>query len=366
MRYIAQFSRVLVGIVFIFSGLIKLNDPVGTEIKLEEYFDVFATDFVWSAGFWHSLVPYALFISVFMCALEVILGVALLVSYRLKFTSWVLLAMVIYFAFLTFYSAYYNKVTDCGCFGETIKLKPWTSFWKDIILMFFILIILWQRKIFSQPKTGWIVGLTTVLCVVLGIYAIRHLPPYDGLPYAVGQNIQNNMKPSEALKFKYIYEKNGEKVELETMPTDTSYHFKELITLNQDAAKAKITDYNIWKDGDSTDYKAESFTGNKLMIIVPVISKVDFSNISKIRDLANSLNGSAVTVWLLSSSSDEEVNNFRHSHQLAFPQLSADIKVLKTISRSSPGIWLLKDGTVKGKWSHNDTPTKDEVLEKLK
>jgi uncharacterized membrane protein YphA (DoxX/SURF4 family) len=134
MKFLAHFSRIFVGIIFVFSGLIKLNDPVGTEIKLEEYFDVFATDFPFMAGFWHFWVPYALYLSIFLCALELVLGVCLLVQYKLKTSSWILLATVIFFGFLTFYSAYFNKVTDCGCFGETIKLKPWTSFGKDMVL----------------------------------------------------------------------------------------------------------------------------------------------------------------------------------------------------------------------------------------
>ena len=366
MKLIAHFSRLFVGIIFIFSGLIKLNDPVGTQIKLEEYFDVFATDFPFMAGFWEFWIPYALLISIFLCALELVLGVCLLVQYKLKTASWILLATVIFFGFLTFYSAYYNKVTDCGCFGETIKLKPWTSFIKDMVLLFFILIILAQRKVFADKKTGALVGASVVFSIALGVYAVKYLPPYDGLPYAVGQDIPKNMKPSAPLQFKYIYEKGGETMELDQMPTDTTYHFKEMVTLNQDEAKAKITDYNIWKEGDSTDYKAESFVGKKLMIVIPVIKKANTDHLDAIRTLAKSLEGSEVKVWLLSASNEEEVNNFRHEHQLAIPSYSSDTKVLKTIARANPSIWLLDNGIVKGKWAHSSTPDKNEILESLK
>ena len=366
MKFIAHFSRIFVGVIFIFSGLIKLNDPVGTEIKLEEYFDVFATDFPAMAGFWHFWVPYALYVSIFLCALELVLGVCLLVQYKLKTASWILLATVIFFGFLTFYSAYFNKVTDCGCFGETIKLKPWTSFWKDMVLLFFILIILWQRNIFTDKKTGMWVGMSIIFCAFLAIYAVKFLPPYDGLPYAIGQDIPKNMKPSEPLKFKYIYEKDGKSIEFNDMPTDTTFKFKQMITLNEEAAKAKITDYNIWKDGDSTDYKAESFVGKKLMIIVSVVAKASTDDMDKIRDLAKSLEGTDVKVWLLSGSPEAEVENFRHEFQLGIPALSSDTKVLKTIGRANPTLWLIKDGIVKGKWAHADVPTKEEILEVLK
>ena len=366
MKFIAQFSRFFVGIVFIFSGLIKLNDPIGTEIKLEEYFDVFATDFPSMAGFWHFFVPYSLYIAIFLCALELVLGVCLLVQYKLKTASWILLATVIFFGFLTFYSAYYNKVTDCGCFGEAIKLKPWTSFGKDMVLLFFILIILWKRAIFASNKTGLIVALATSFSLGLGTYAVRYLPPYDGLAYAVGQNIQENMKPSEKPIFKYIMEKGGQTQEFSEYPTDTTWKFKEMVQLNEDAAKAKITDYNLYRSGDSIDYKAASFVGNKLMIVAPFVAKTHTESMAEINALAKGLEKAGVTVWLVSASSDEEVNNFRHEHQLAFPALSADVKVLKTIARAYPVLWLLKDGVVKGKWSYASLPSQEEVLEDLK
>ena len=354
MKFLAHFSRIFVGVIFIFSGLIKLNDPVGTEIKLEEYFDVFATDFPFMAGFWHFWVPYALYVSIFLCALELVLGVCLLVQYKLKTASWILLATVIFFGFLTFYSAYFNKVTDCGCFGETIKLKPWTSFWKDMVLLFFILIILWQRSIFEDKKTGMWVGISIAFCAFLAIYAVKFNPPYDGLPYAVGQDIPKNMKPSEPLKFMYKYEKDGKILDLKDMPTDTTYKFKEMITLNADEAKAKIT-----------DYKAESFVGKKLIIIIPVVAKASTDDMDKIRDLIKSLEKTDVTVWLASGSASDEVENLRHEFQLGVPALSADTKVLKTIGRANPTLWLLKDGIVKGKWAHADVPTKEEIMSKF-
>ena len=133
MYLLTHVARYFVGVLFIFSGLIKLNDPVGTQIKLEEYFDVFATDIPALSGLFHGLVPLALYLSVILCVLEVVLGIALLIKYKLQSTLWVLLLLTVFFTFLTFYSAYFNRVTDCGCFGDAIKLTPWQSFSKDII-----------------------------------------------------------------------------------------------------------------------------------------------------------------------------------------------------------------------------------------
>ncbi len=138
MKHLVGFSRVFVGILFIISGFIKLNDPVGFSFKLEEYFSQGVLDLPF-------LMPYALAISIFVVIFEVVLGVFLLIGYRKKFTIWSLLLMILFFTFLTFYSAYFNKVTDCGCFGDAIKLTPWESFTKDVVLLVLILdFILWQ------------------------------------------------------------------------------------------------------------------------------------------------------------------------------------------------------------------------------
>ena len=137
MKYLTHLLRLFLGITFIISGMIKLNDPMGFSFKLEDYFapNVLGLPF---------LIPFALIFAIFVCIVEVVLGVMLLVGYQKKLTLWSLLAMLIFFGFLTFYSAYFNKVTDCGCFGDAIKFTPWQSFAKDIVLLVAALIIfLW-------------------------------------------------------------------------------------------------------------------------------------------------------------------------------------------------------------------------------
>jgi hypothetical protein len=147
MKIITQIVQFLVGGLFIFSGLIKLNDPTGMQIKLEEYFEVFAQDklqlgLAGLSGLWHFLEPYSLSLSLLLSTLEVGLGIALLLKYKPVATLWALWGTIVFFTFLTFYSAYFNKVTDCGCFGDFIKLTPWTSFTKDVILFFMKIICL--------------------------------------------------------------------------------------------------------------------------------------------------------------------------------------------------------------------------------
>ncbi|MEO9076189.1 MAG: MauE/DoxX family redox-associated membrane protein, partial [Gelidibacter sp.] len=120
MKFIVAISRIFVGILFIISGFVKLNDPLGFSYKLQEYFgtDVLNLPF---------LEPYALGIAVMVVVFEVVLGIFLLIGYKPKFTVWSLLLMIIFFTFLTFYSAYFDKVKDCGCFGDAMPLTPWQS-----------------------------------------------------------------------------------------------------------------------------------------------------------------------------------------------------------------------------------------------
>lgn len=364
MTIAARIARTVVGVIFIFSGLIKLNDPVGTQIKLEEYFEVFAQDLPFLHDFFMALIPAMLAFSVFVCAAEVVLGVALLVSWRPKLITTLLFLLVLFFTFLTFYSAYFNKVTDCGCFGDAIKLKPWTSFSKDIVLMVLILFIMGHRNRMVSRATGWLVALATVLSVGLGAYAIAFLPPLDLLPYAVGKTIPTLMKPSAPLEYEYVMEKNGETKTFAKYPTDTTYKFKEMVLLNE-AAKPKITDYRVWSDTEG-DFTEQTFVGNKLFVIIKNTKGIDAGSIPAIRELVQGLKGSVVTPYILSSVSDDEINAFKREYQLDLPVYKADATVLKTIMRANPGTWLLSNGTVRGKWHHNTTPTAEQILAVVK
>ena len=165
MRFIYTLSRYLVGLLFIFSGGIKINDPVGTQIKLQEYFEVFSSDF---STLFEILVPYALVLSVFLCTLEIVIGIALLLNYKMKFVSKITLGLIIFFTFLTFYSAYFNKVTDCGCFGDAIKLTPWESFYKDIILLILSLAIFYIYPKLKNQKGYFISKFLTIQVLEMG------------------------------------------------------------------------------------------------------------------------------------------------------------------------------------------------------
>jgi uncharacterized membrane protein YphA (DoxX/SURF4 family) len=365
-KFIDQFSRFFVGALFIFSGLIKLNDPIGTEIKMEEYFEVFAQDF---GSFFNIFIPYALAIGMIMIVLEVVLGIAVLLNYKMNITTKVLLALMVFFTFLTFYSAYFNKVTDCGCFGDAIKLTPWQSFYKDVILMFFVVHLVWYSRKYQpvlRTREGHaVIIFVTLLCFFLGIYAIRHLPFIDFRAYKIGNNIQQQMQPQEQPIIEYIFEKDGKEVRSQKFLTEAEgYKYKDSHVLNEDKTKAKITDYSV-SSVDGEDVTQQTFQGAKLLFIIYNVDFASADHMDDIRKLVKDLDGK-VEMMALTSSGAEAFEKFRHEHQFAVPYYFSDGTVLKTIVRSNPGITLWVNGTVKGMWHHNDTPTAEAVLEKIK
>ena len=374
MRILYTLSRYFVGILFIFSGAIKINDPVGTQIKLQEYFEVFSSDF---SSIFELLVPFALFISVFLCTLEIIIGLALIMNYHMNLISKLTLSLIVFFTFLTFYSAYFNKVTDCGCFGDAIKLTPWESFYKDIILLFFSLIIYYlQSKLKNQVgffylkimddkniRNGIIIFITTI-CLIVSYTAINFLPFIDFRTYKIGNNIPQMMLPSEELKYSYIMEKDGRDYEFENYPLDNTFKFKEIKLLNPEA-EPKITDYSLWNDDG--DFTNESFKGNKLFIIFHDVNKIGISNnnvsefINKVKILENGINFWVETI-IITSSDEKSIKNFKEKFDLNFKTVYGDATVLKTIIRSNPGFFLMRNGTVRGKWHFNSFPEPNEIL----
>ena len=374
MRFIYSILRYLVGSIFIFSGLIKINDPVGTQIKLEEYFGVFSTDFT---SLFELLVPFALLISIALCTLEIIIGIALLMNYKMRIVLKLLLSLIVFFTFLTFYSAYFNKVTDCGCFGDAIKLTPWESFYKDIILLVFSISIyflnknlknqvgLFYIKIFEDKvfRNGIII-VSTIICLIISFSAINFLPFIDFRVYKVGNYIPDLMNPSEELKYSYIMEKGGREYEFESYPLDESFTFKKINLLNPEA-QPKITDYSLWNE--TGDYTNESFLGNKLFIIIHDVNKMGLKG-KKLQDFISQLKilVSNINFWvepiIITSSDSKSYNDFREKYHIEIKNVYGDATVLKTIIRSNPGFFLLRNGTVTGKWHYNKFPDAKEIL----
>lgn len=350
--------RLLVGGLFIFSGLIKVNDPVGTAIKLEEYFDVFSNDI---ASFFYIFKDIALPLAVVLVVAEVVLGIMLILGVRLKFTVWALGIIIIFFTFLTFYSAYFNKVTDCGCFGDAIKLTPWESFTKDIILLVLIGVLFVFRKDLSNGGKAWAiwtVRISLVLSVAIAITAIRNLPFIDFRAYKEGVNIAVAMQPSAQLQYNYVMKKDGEEFVFDQYPNDDSYEFVEMKLVNEDALP-KISDFAVWNtDGDFTE---EILTGKKAVVLVTNMSKINMSFLDEMDAMIAGLKGTGITPLVVAASSEDEIDWLISSRAWGIEGYQGDATVIKTIMRSNPGIMLLDEGVVLKKYHFRNTPTSEEV-----
>lgn len=367
MKYIVHISRILVGVLFIISGFIKLNDPLGFSYKLEEYFgsDVLNLEF---------LIPYALGLSVLVVVIEVVLGIFLLIGYQPKFTVWSLLAMIVFFTFLTFYSAYFDKVKDCGCFGDALKLTPWESFTKDIILLVLILILFFGLKhikpIFTKLPTTVIAFLSFIVSLWFGYHVLMHLPSIDFRAYAIGKNIQKQIEiPQDAqkpiLEYTWTFNVNGVEQEFVTNGSypsvDGDYVGVETKTIDE-GYMPPIQDFSIESDDeDLTSYFLEE--DHLVLVAMYNITKAEAEGKAKLKTFTDQAIKKGYKVIGLTSSGYDEKQQLKTDYNLNFDFYLCDEKVIKTIVRSSPGIIVLNKGTVINKAHWKDI--EDIALERL-
>ncbi len=389
MAILTHISRFLVGGLFIFSGFIKANDPVGFSYKLKEYFEVFTAavkdgNFEFFTGFFEGMAHIALPLAVILCASEIILGAMLLIGYKSNLTLWLLLGQIAFFTFLTFYSACFNKVTTCGCFGDFLVLKPWTSFWKDIVLLILITLLFAGRKNIN-PLTNPLVTNTLFILALLfslgfPIYAIRNLPPLDFRAYKIGNNIKEKMKKGEGyqdavIETGFIYEnlKTGEKkhFDLKNYPWQDTLNWKWFATDNVVVKEAqsppKITDFtvNTFDGVNITDSILNDKNYSFWLIMHDInLTANNETLIAKINDFYKLATQSGYKIIALTASSAADVDKFKHTHNVLVDFAMVDGTVLKTMIRSNPGLILVKDGAVIMNWHHNNFPTFSDAKQK--
>lgn len=356
---ITQFSRIFVGVLFIISGLIKLNDPVGFSYKLAEYF----SEPVFNMPF---LEPFALGLAIFLVILEVVLGVMLLVGYRAALTIWALLLLIVFFTFLTFYSAYFDVVKDCGCFGDALHLTPWQSFTKDVVLLFFILILFINQKLikplFATPKTNFAVYASVLLCSLMAVWVLNHNPIKDFRPYKVGTNIEKGMEipegaPKSVVEMIFIYQVNG---------VDKEFTEKDLMNIPEGATfvdrKDKVISegyvppiHDFTMSKDDSDYKDEFLKEPKLVIFVTYdLTLSEPSGMKKLAKVTADAKAKGYKVIAMTASGADEIAKAKKQYNLDVDFYFCDATALKTVERANPSIVVLQNGTIIQKVHYND------------
>jgi len=370
MKIVTQISRILVGVLFIISGFIKANDTIGFSYKLVEYFEILHMPI---------FIDYAVGLAMVICIFEIIVGVALLIGAYSYLNAWLLLLMIVFFTLLTGYSAITNKVTDCGCFGDAIKLKPVESFIKDLVLLVFILFIFIGHKyikpLFNKGIETVGLGISLVVVTAFTLYTYMFLPKIDYLPYKVGNNIKTLMTypvgaERDVYEMVFIYQKDGKQIELGInelgIINDTYKFIDRKDKLVKQGFKLQIYDFKVYDRNmniEYTDSLLADTSGYKLLIIQKSIEESRKGTGEQLAALTAPWVQNGNKVWALTASSNDIVEPYRHANQLMYDYYTMDPTPLKSIVRSNPGIVLMKGNTIVKKWSSYAIPTY-EMLKK--
>lgn len=368
MKPFIYFLQILMGLTLIASGFVKIIDPIGFSYKLNEYF---------SPGVFNIplLANFSLMLSVLLATYELLIGWMLLLGMAKMFTLSNLLILISFFGTLTFYSAYFNKVTYCGCFGEVLKLRPWESFGKNVLLLFFTLCLIggkvYIKPFFSKRFRKLSLVFFVISSLFVAYHSINHLPLVDFGPYAAGKSISDQIKSAEELglkepEYENMYTLKHQKDQRVLILTDKEYLRQNLwknpywqIQVNK-TQRRKITngyeppiaDFFLKENKIDVTRKilAEPLS---LWVISATIGEIDKQGLQMIKARVPSWKELNLPTLFLSSKEPNQL--------IKLPWIAADATLLKTIVRSNPGIVLLKRGRIIKKWHWRDAPKKSEL-----
>ena len=364
MKFLNNISRLVVGIVFIFSGFVKAVDPLGSTYKFIDYFDAFSIEF---------LSFMALPLAIILSTLEFVIGFSLLFGTFKKITSWLLLLFMSFFTILTFILAIYNPVSDCGCFGDAIIMTNWQTFYKNLFLMIFTIILFYNRDKFEvswhTKKQSIFISIPVFISILISLYCFNNLPILDFRPYNIGTYIPEKMViPEGAPKAEYetvlVYEKDGVQKEfkLDNLPDTTWQWVETKNTLISEGYVPPIHDFTIETiNGD--DITETVLNDNKFtfLLIAYDLNKTNIENMKQINELALRVQECGSNFICLTSSVQSEIKEFTEKTNATFSFYNTDEITLKTIVRSNPGLVLLKKGRIIGKWHYRNIPKTEEI-----
>lgn len=368
MKVVQFIARITIGLTFVFSGFVKGIDPWGSAYKFTDYFNAMGLDWlVWAAFPLGVLLAFA----------EFAIGVAFLFNVFITFFSWLALLFMAFFLPLTLWIAIKNPVTDCGCFGDAFLISNWETFYKNVVLMIFALIVFFNPKE-MKGKTSKTVGYSLfsasmVAYIVLAINSYNHLPMLDFRPYKVGVNLPESMQiPEDAPKEEYkniFYYKNKETGKIKEF-TEENYPWQDTVsweyedmksTLVQKGYIPPIHDFIIESaDGDNV---IDFFIHDENYVFMLIAYNLEKSNLEqqdKINELADWAMTNGMSFICLTSTLLDKAQDFAEETGAPYEFFNCDEITLKTIIRSNPGLVVIKGGTIMGKWHYNDIPSPKE------
>jgi hypothetical protein len=376
MKIIRIISRLILGVVFIFSGFVKGIDPLGLSYKFTDYFVAFDIEI---------LSSLALPLSFILSFLEFAIGAALLFGAFKKLSSQLVLIFMGFFAPLTLYIALTNPVTDCGCFGDALIITNWETFYKNIVLLL-MAIIVFKGTIKSKQynttsvKTSKSMFLLTVIGYAIAVtWSLNHLPIIDFRPYKIGKNIKEGMStpenaPQDVYRNIYFY-KNTKTGKIEKFD-DNNFPWQDTLNWKFDSMDDPILvskgytppihDFFMeTMDGDDVaDYYLEN--ENYTFIVVAYdLEKSNKKNQERLNNLAKWSFSEGYYFTCLTSSNEGVQNSFISNTGAPYQFLTGDKITLKTIIRSNPGLLLIKNGTILEKWHYNDIPIVSEISDNI-
>jgi uncharacterized membrane protein YphA (DoxX/SURF4 family) len=370
MKKLVKFSQILVGVLFIFSGFVKADDPTGFTIKLQEYFAADALNMPWMDKF-----SFALAFTIPI--IEMTLGFMILFGARKKLTLTLLVLMELFFTFLTWYTAHYNKVLECGCFGDAIPMTSWQSFWKNIVLMVFVIILIIGAKnikpVFKSGTENILVIIFLAGSTFFSYYCYNYLPVIDFRPYKVGTDIKKNMQGTpDVEKFFYTLKnkKSGETKEFDKFPDNYQNYWTFVGSRTETIKKGiepKIKDFAISSPAgsDVTD-SIISVPGYHFLLISESVmdANKDESTVKKINELAANCLKNHIGFICLTASDESGTSDYQKQYNPPYQFYGTDGTVLKTMIRSNPGLILIKGGVVIAMWHYHSIPTFADVTSK--
>lgn len=373
MKLMLTLIRYVVGILFIFSGLVKANDPLGLSYKMQEFFEVWGM---------HGMNDYTLAFSILMIAFEIIAGVAVIIGWQMRLFSWLLLLLIIFFTFLTGYALFSGKIKSCGCFGDCIPLSSGQSFVKDLVLLVLILVLFMYRNSIKTAmdtrKSILLLGLTTIFSFGFQWYVLRHLPVVDCLPYKKGKNIAEQMKiPAGAIPdstvITFVYNKNGTEVEFtaDQFPEDfdeSVYQFVKRYDklVRKGNAEPPVKDFVLLSaTGGDTTQAILAQQGWMHWIFIKEIKNADLNELKqtilKLKQIAES---KKQPFYIITPVADD-VQNLLSGEIGDTPVFRSDAVAVKTAARYPVTIYLMNNGSVAGKWSLKDGEKALQVMNNL-